>query len=75
MSERTFTGRPAEALDFECILYRKEGNVATVTFNRPEVLNAVNYPTLAELSEAFKDAAWDDRIAVLVLTGAGERAF
>ena len=39
------------------------------------MLNAVNHQTLSELSIAFKDASWDDSVAVLVLTGAGDRAF
>ncbi len=72
---RPYTGRPAEAFNFRHILYRKEGRLATVTFNRPEVLNAVNYPTLIELSQAFHDASFDDAIGIVVLTGAGERAF
>lgn len=72
---RPFAGQPAESFDFEHILYRKEGRVATVTFNRPGVLNAVNYPMLLELSEAFHDASFDDAIGVVVLTGAGDRAF
>lgn len=75
MSERPFTGRSAESLDFQHILYRKAAQAATVTFNRPEVLNCVNYPMLVELAAAFHDAAFDDSIAVVVLTGAGERAF
>jgi enoyl-CoA hydratase/carnithine racemase len=39
------------------------------------VLNAVNGPMLAELNLALKDASWDDAVGVLVLTGAGDRAF
>jgi enoyl-CoA hydratase/carnithine racemase len=49
--------------------------VATVTIDRPEVLNAFDFLTLRELGRAFEDAAWDDAIAVVVVTGAGERAF
>ncbi|HET9780540.1 MAG TPA: enoyl-CoA hydratase-related protein [Candidatus Dormibacteraeota bacterium] len=67
--------RPAESFHFDEILYRKDGWVATVTINRPEVYNAYSTHTLAEMIEAFKDASRDDRIAVLVLTGAGEKAF
>ena len=72
---RPFAGEPAESFDFKYILYRKQDRVATVTFNRPGVLNAVNYPMLLELSRAFHDASFDDAIGVLVLTGAGDRAF
>lgn len=75
MDTSPFSGRPASSFDFKYILYEKQGYRATVAFNRPEVLNAVNYPMLLELREAFLDASFDDRIAVLVLTGAGERAF
>ena len=63
------------AFDFQHIQYCKEGLRATVTINRPEVLNCLNFPTLRELYRAFEDVSWDDRIRVLVVTGAGERAF
>jgi enoyl-CoA hydratase/carnithine racemase len=76
MSEmRAYIGQPAESFDFQSILYHKADRIATVTFNRPEVLNCVNYRMLVELSTAFRDAAFDDSIAVVVLTGAGQRAF
>lgn len=65
----------AKQLAFETILYEKHGRRATVTLNRPEVLNCVNLKMLRELQTAFADAAWDDAIAVVVLTGAGDRAF
>lgn len=67
--------RPAEAFEFRSIRYEKIPPVARVTINRPEVHNALNFPTLKEMSRAFEDASWDDAIAVLVLTGAGDRAF
>ena len=75
MTDRPYVGRAPETFDFKTILYRKENRVATVTFNRPEVLNCINYPMLVELSAAFHDASFDDAIAVVVLTGAGDRAF
>ncbi len=68
-------GKNPASFDFKNILYQKEGRRATVTFNRPKVLNCVDLATLRELQLAFQDASWDDRIAVVVLTGAGERAF
>ncbi len=75
MTDRTFTGRDPDTFGFESILYEKQEGRATVTFNRPRVLNAINYGVLSELKIAFKDASWDDTIGVVVLTGAGERAF
>jgi enoyl-CoA hydratase/carnithine racemase len=75
LSERRFTGKQAKDFGFKSILYEKKDGSATVTFNRPEVLNAVNHDVLVELNAAFKDASWDDEVAVLVLTGTGERAF
>jgi enoyl-CoA hydratase/carnithine racemase len=75
VKNRTYTGRQAFSFNFEQITYVKADQRATVTFNRPEVLNAVNGPMLEELNAAFLDASWDDGVAVLVLTGAGERAF
>ena len=50
------TGQPADSFNFHNILYRKADRVATVTFNRPDVLNCVNYDMLLELSAAFHDA-------------------
>jgi enoyl-CoA hydratase/carnithine racemase len=72
---RKFVGKSFKDFDFKSILYEKKDGRATVTFNRPQVLNAVNHEVLTELNVAFKDASWDDSVAVLVLTGAGERAF
>lgn len=67
--------RPAAAFNFAFIRYEKTPPVARVIINRPQVLNAVNFPTLREMGRAFEDASWDDAIAVVVLTGAGDRAF
>ncbi len=70
-----YSGKPATSFSFKLIRYEKRDHRAIVTFNRPEVLNAVNGPMLVELNTAFQDAAWDDDIRVLILTGAGDRAF
>jgi len=67
--------QPAASFDFKNIIYTKQGHRATVVMNRPEVLNCLDFPTLRELHRAFEDAAWDDSVRVLVLTGAGDRAF
>ena len=70
-----FTGQPASRLRFFDILYEKKEGVARLTLNRPDVYNAFSSDTLREMAEAFRDAAWDDAIAVVVLTGAGDKAF
>lgn len=70
-----YKGKPAESFGFKFIKYSKANLRATVTFNRPDVLNAVNGEMLAELNAAFQDASWDDDVRVLILTGAGDRAF
>ena len=75
MTERKYTGQNPSSFKFEMIGYAKQDGRATVTFNRPEVLNCVNHQMLTELSTALKDASWDDEIFVLVLTGEGDRAF
>lgn len=75
MSTRPYTGKPASSFDFHAISYEKSGPRATLTLNRPAVYNAVNLAVLQELNIALKDAAWDDSIAVVVLTGAGDKAF
>src|SRR3989442_674674 len=57
------------------ILYEKKDGVAWITINRPEVRNAFRTKTVAELTDAFVDARWDPSIGVVVLTGAGDKAF
>lgn len=51
------------------------GAVRTIVVNRPDKLNALNRDTLNELSLVFAQAAQDDAVRVVVLTGAGEKAF
>jgi len=57
--------------DFEDITYHKSDGVARIAFDRPEVRNAFRPETLFELQEAFKDAADDLEIGVILLTGNG----
>jgi crotonobetainyl-CoA hydratase/dehydration protein DpgD len=57
------------------VKYEKDGHVARVTLNRPEVLNAMNLEMHAQLCAVWDDIEADDSIWVVVLTGAGDRAF
>jgi enoyl-CoA hydratase/carnithine racemase len=70
-----FAPRPAESFGFTEVLYDKSAGVATVTIDRPSAYNAYSTGALEELTAAFRDAAFDDGIGVIVLTGAGDRAF
>jgi enoyl-CoA hydratase len=62
-------------MPFENIVFQVDQGIATITFNRPKALNALNQALLAELSKALDAIAADESIRVLILTGAGEKAF
>lgn len=62
-------------MDYTDILYEEKDGVATVTINRPEVMNAFRARTLDEMIDAIGRAGWAKPIGVIVLTGAGARAF
>lgn len=57
------------------ILYDESDGVATVTVNRPEKMNAFRTTTYAEVIDALHRAGWNADIGVIVLTGAGSKAF
>jgi naphthoate synthase len=59
----------------EDIIYEKHDGVAWITINRPEVRNAFRARTVDEMVAAFRDAWADGAVGVVVLTGAGEKAF
>ena len=66
---RMYEGGDPAAFGFTDIIYDKQGWVATVTINRPWAYNAYNAHTLQELAIAFRDASWDDRVAVVATGG------
>lgn len=70
-----FKSQPADSFEFKHIIYAKKDARATVTLNRPQVHNCFNFAMLKEMSAAFEDASYDDAIRVIILTGAGDRAF
>lgn len=57
------------------ILYEEADGVATITVNRPDAMNAYRIATYGEVTDALYRAGWNKQIGVIVLTGAGTRAF
>ncbi len=62
-------------MTYENIKLERDGAVATVTIDRPKVLNALNNQTLSELAHAFDAVRDDDTVRGLIVTGAGDKAF
>jgi len=61
--------------EYTNIIYEKRERVATIILNRPKALNALSTALLAEMYDALQDAERDEDIHVIVITGAGDRAF
>lgn len=62
-------------MSYNNILFTVEEGVATITFNRPKAMNAMNPETMAELLDAATACKKDETIKVIILTGTGEKAF
>jgi 2-ketocyclohexanecarboxyl-CoA hydrolase len=62
-------------MEFQDILYEERDGVARITINRPQVMNAFRGRTVDELIAAFQRAGWRREVGVIVLGGAGDRAF
>ncbi len=62
-------------MNYEHLLVARDGPIATVTINRPKVLNALNRQALDELGRAVLEARQDADVRVIILTGAGDKAF
>lgn len=60
---------------FQNLAIGQKDKVRTITLNRPDKLNALNRATISELHEAFDQAAADESVHVIILTGAGPKAF
>jgi enoyl-CoA hydratase len=61
--------------EYQLMVYEKKGKVAAITINRPKVMNALNTQLAGEMRDALSDAEADENIRVIVITGAGDRAF
>ena len=62
-------------MEYENLLCKVSGRLATITINRPKVLNALNDKTIGELIDAFISVKSDDSVGVVILTGGGEKSF
>ncbi len=62
-------------MQFQYVIYEKSERRATITLNRPDALNAFNKDVVEEILKALEDAKNDEKIRVVILTGAGEKAF
>src|SRR5258708_29009172 len=62
-------------MTFDNLLLDRDGPVAIITINRPAVLNALNTPTTDELRRAVLELKRDAAVRVVIITGAGEKAF
>lgn len=62
-------------MSYENIIFEDTEGIATITFNRPKALNALNDHLLDEFSAALDDIEADEDIRVLILTGSGEKSF
>ncbi len=60
---------------YDHLIYAVEGDLTIVTINRPEVRNALNRAVMLELEQALREAEDDPRVRVVILTGAGDKAF
>lgn len=59
----------------DLVLYEKENEIGLVTINRLEVYNALNHELLIELGDVLKEIKFDSEIGIVIITGAGEKAF
>lgn len=62
-------------MQYDNILIENKGNISTIILNRPKALNALNEETLLELENCLDNIKVDDSITVVIITGAGEKAF
>jgi enoyl-CoA hydratase len=62
-------------MEFKNTLYEKRDGIATITINRPQAMNAMNEETIPEILSRLEDAEKDENVRVIVITGAGEKAF
>ena len=61
--------------DYECLLYEEADGIATVTLNRPDKHNSFSPTQISEIEDVWKKLRFNDDVACVIVTGAGDRAF
>ncbi|MGI6120299.1 MAG: enoyl-CoA hydratase/isomerase family protein [Desulfosporosinus sp.] len=61
--------------DYKNVILEKDGNIAVLTLNRPEVYNALDPQTWGEIRSAIRECRFDNDVRVVIMTGAGGKAF
>lgn len=59
----------------DCVLSARKGAVVTLTLNRPDRLNAMDFTTIARLHDLLDGVEVDETVRAIILTGAGDKAF
>ncbi len=62
-------------MEYKNLLFTVEDGVATITFNRPKALNAMNSETMCELYDAAVRCKTEEAIKAVIITGSGDKAF
>ena len=62
-------------MSFKNLIFKQKENIATITINRPDKLNALNKETLNEITQAFEEVENNESIRGVLITGSGEKAF
>lgn len=62
-------------MEYQNILLEKDGHIAIITLNRPEVRNALDPLTWSEIRQAIRECRFDAEVRVVIITGAGDKAF
>jgi enoyl-CoA hydratase/carnithine racemase len=62
-------------MNFQTLIYEVKNNIAYIVLNRPEVMNAINYQMTSDILKACDEVRRDPAVRVVILTGAGEKAF
>jgi len=62
-------------MSYETIIYNKEEHVAQIAINRPDKMNAISFQVVQEMLAALDEAGSDDDVGVVIISGAGEKAF